>query len=111
MPKTATGKMTPGICPDCCGSKGEWVDRKDPRNSTYMQDNDEDEFIPCTRCGGTGTLVTAADDRTLQERAELVEALRECALALERSGDDNFTERRNALTKARAMLARLDGEK
>lgn len=41
-------------CWACNGEKGEWIDRKDPRNSTYLQDNDEDEFIPCSACNGEG---------------------------------------------------------
>lgn len=41
-------------CPNCLGEKGFWVDRKDPRNSTYMQDNDADEFQECGECKGTG---------------------------------------------------------
>jgi len=45
----------PNACPDCLGEGGEWIDRKDPRNSTYLQDNDEDEFVLCRRCDGTGT--------------------------------------------------------
>lgn len=46
----------PNACPDCLGSGGEWIDRKDPRNSTYCMDNDEDEFVPCSRCHGFGRI-------------------------------------------------------
>jgi hypothetical protein len=43
-------------CYNCFGEKGFWIDRKDPRNPTYMQDNDEDIFEDCTNCEGTGNL-------------------------------------------------------
>jgi hypothetical protein len=41
-------------CSNCLGEKGFWIDRKDPRNPTYGQGNDEDVFEECTQCKGTG---------------------------------------------------------
>jgi len=49
------------ICPECEGEKGVWVDRKNPANSTYMQDNDEDEFQECRVCDGKGTIPQRVD--------------------------------------------------
>jgi hypothetical protein len=43
-------------CYNCLGEKGFWIDRKDPRNPTYMLDDDDDVFEDCSACKGVGII-------------------------------------------------------